>query len=88
MPRSVATPTAIGLPVSVVGAFAYVVQHSPAPDPRLTGYVFWPAFVGIALRSILAAPLGARLAMRVPIAVLRRGFASLLFASALAIVLE
>ena len=88
MPKAVATSTAIGLPVSVIGALVYAFMQSPAPSLPLVGYVFWPAFVGIALGSVVAAPLGARLAIRVPANALRKGFALLLIVLAVRIVLE
>ena len=40
-----------------------------------TGYVFWPAVLGIAMASVLTAPLGARLAHALPVARLRSAFA-------------
>ena len=47
------------------------------------GYVYWPAALGLAAASSLTAPLGARLAHRLPVATLKRSFAVLLFALAL-----
>lgn len=43
-----------------------------------TGYVYWPAFFGIALGSMVSAPLGARLAHALPTSLLKRLFAVLL----------
>jgi len=42
------------------------------------GYVNLPAFLGLALFSVLTAPFGARLAHRLPPLVLKRAFALLL----------
>ena len=43
-----------------------------------SGYIYWPAFAGIALTSVLFAPVGARLTHRVPLRLLNRAFALLL----------
>jgi uncharacterized membrane protein YfcA len=43
-----------------------------------TGYVYWPALAGIALTSILFAPVGAALAHRLPAQKLKKAFALLL----------
>jgi uncharacterized membrane protein YfcA len=40
-----------------------------------TGYVYWPAVLGIALISPLFATLGAALSHRLPVAILQRIFA-------------
>ena len=48
-----------------------------------SGYLYWPAIAGIALVSVLTAPLGARLAHTLPVRRLRQLFALLLVAVAL-----
>jgi uncharacterized membrane protein YfcA len=40
-----------------------------------SGYLYWPAFTGIVLASVLFAPLGARFAHALPAAMLKRFFA-------------
>ena len=40
-----------------------------------SGYIYWPAFAGIALASVLSAPLGAKLAHTLPAEKLKRYFA-------------
>jgi uncharacterized membrane protein YfcA len=47
------------------------------------GYVYLPAFIGIVLASYLTAPIGARLAHRLPQAKLKRIFALFLLALSL-----
>ena len=88
MVRAVATSTAIGLPVSVFGAAVYSVQTSPVQTDTMLGYVFLPAFFGLSLGSIIAAPYGARLATRIPTAMLRRAFAILLLVLAVKLMIE
>jgi uncharacterized membrane protein YfcA len=48
--------------------------------PLAIGFVHLPALLGVAATSVLAAPLGARLAHALPVAQLRRLFALLLAA--------
>lgn len=83
--NAVATSAACGLPIAVAGALGYVAAGWDAPElPALTtGYLYWPALGGIAVTSLLFAPLGARLAHRLPTHVLKRGFA--LFLAALGV---
>jgi len=80
MPRAVATASACGLPIAVVGAAGFLITGWEATRTLdwASGYIYWPAFAGVVAASTAAAPLGARLAHRLPVAVLRRAFAVLL----------
>lgn len=80
--RAVATSAACGLLLGVVGAAGFLATGWSAPDlpPGATGYIYWPALGGVVLASIAFAPLGARLAHRLPVATLKRAFALLLLA--------
>jgi uncharacterized membrane protein YfcA len=78
MVRAVATSTAIGLPVSVLGTVVYAFQTPPVHTGTMLGYLFLPAFFGLSLGSIIAAPYGASLASRIPTKMLRSAFAILL----------
>lgn len=75
--RAIATSAAVGLPIAVSTTFGYVVAGWK--DPRLPAwsfsYVSLPAFLGVVVASVAAAPLGARLAHRLPEKTLRRIFA-------------
>jgi len=77
MRQAVATSAACGLPIALSGAVAFVVTgwHDPALPPASSGYLHWPALFGIAITSVLFAPLGARLAHTLPVRTLRRFFA-------------
>jgi len=76
---AVGTAAACTLPVALSGAFGYAVAGQGASLPGwTTGYLYWPAIGMIALVSMLTAPLGARLAHRLPVRQLRRLFALLL----------
>ncbi len=81
MKKAVATSAACGLPIALFGAATYAVQgYSLDTLPAAsTGYIYWPAFVGIALASMPCARLGARLASRLPESTLKKSFALLLF---------
>lgn len=80
MRRAVGTSAACGLPIAVAGAAGFMLTGQGHPDlPDLaTGYIYWPAVGGLAAASVLVAPLGARLAHRLPGALLQRLFAALL----------
>ena len=75
--RAVATSSATGLPIAVAGAagFALTGWGEPRLPAWSSGYIYWPALVGIAAASVVFAPLGARLAHTLPVHVLRRFFA-------------
>ncbi len=51
------------------------VAHLPIGS---VGYVYWPAWLAIALGALITVPLGTRLAYRAPVVLLRRLFASFL----------
>ena len=78
--RAVGTSSACGVAIALASAAGYAA-HGPAagalPDGSW-GYVFVPAAVGIALASVLTAPLGTRLAHRLSGQALRRVFAGFL----------
>ncbi|MGF1613352.1 MAG: sulfite exporter TauE/SafE family protein [Gammaproteobacteria bacterium] len=74
--QAIATGAAAGMPIATIATVGYIVAgqytlHLPAWS---IGYVYGPAWVGIATMSVLFAPLGAKLAHRLPTVWLRRGF--------------
>lgn len=80
MQRAVATSAAAGLPIAVAGAISFAVQGWG--EPRLpawtSGYIYWPAFLGIVLASAPFARIGANLAHRLSPQMLKNCFAGLL----------
>ncbi|MCG8426089.1 MAG: sulfite exporter TauE/SafE family protein, partial [Chromatiales bacterium] len=80
MRNAVATSAACGLPIAMAGAIGFVVAgwRELSLPVGSSGYLYWPALVGIAVASFLTAPVGARLAHSLPVAVLKRAFALLL----------
>ncbi len=87
MTRAVATSTAIGLPVTVLGALLYtgLGVRDGVHLPGQFGYLHLPALLEIGAASALTAPFGARLAARLPGPVLKKAFAVLLVPLALKI---
>lgn len=82
MTTAVATSAACGLPIAVAGALGFVAMgwsEVALPDYS-SGYVYWPAFAGISIVSVLFAPLGAKLAHAWPTNKLKKGFALVLIA--------
>lgn len=80
--RAVGTSSACGVFIGIGSALGYALQ-APAgalPLPGAIGYVYLPATIGVALASVLAAPLGTRLAHRLSGPALKRVFAIFLFA--------
>ena len=76
MHEAIGTAAAIGVPLAIAGTVGFVVTgmlDSGLPAQSL-GYVYVPAFVGISITSFLVAPLGAKLAHRLPVGVLRKIF--------------
>lgn len=74
--RAVGTSSACGVAIGLASAVGYAM-HAPegALPAHAVGYVYLPAAIGVALASVFAAPLGMRLAHRLPGVVLKRVFA-------------
>jgi len=78
--QAIGTSAAIGFPIALSGAAGYILNglgNDLLPGLAL-GYVYLPALLGIILASVLTAPLGVRLAHRLPVEKLRMVFALLL----------
>ena len=83
--RAIGTAAANGLPIALAGTAGYVLHGLRVPGlptPNL-GYVYLPALALVVTTSMLAAPLGARVAHRLPVKQLRVVFALLLYVFAL-----
>lgn len=85
MRQAVATSAACGLPIAVAGAIGFIATGwgERALPAGSSGYLYWPAFLGIVVASVLFAPLGARMAHRLPARQLKRFFALFLLFLAL-----
>jgi len=75
--RAVGSSAAIGFPIALAGASGYLLNGlavTNLPGGSL-GFIYLPALAGIALASVLTAPLGARLAHSLPVTRLKKVFA-------------
>ncbi|HWV14189.1 MAG TPA: sulfite exporter TauE/SafE family protein [Cellvibrio sp.] len=79
LPTAIGTSAAIGLPIALAGAGGYLINGWGVADlPANTlGYIYWPAVIAMASASFFSAPLGARLAHSLPVALLKKLFALL-----------
>ena len=79
--QAIGTSAAIGLPIAVAGAVGYIANGlavTGLPQYSL-GFIYLPALGAIVAASILTAPLGAKLAHRLPVKNLKKLFALLLY---------
>jgi uncharacterized membrane protein YfcA len=88
--RAIGTCAALGFVVALSGTVGYAVSGwgVDGMPPWSVGFVYLPAAVGISVTSILAAPLGVRLAHRLRGPALRRIFAAFLIAVAIKVALS
>jgi len=74
--RAVGTSSACGVVIGLASAAGYALNAPAGALPEhAIGYVYLPAAVGVALTSVLAAPLGSRLAHALSGPTLKRVFA-------------
>ena len=83
--RAIGTAAANGLPIAIAGTAAYVINGLRAEGlPAMSvGYVYLPALALVVTTSMLLAPVGARLAHRLPVKRLRQIFAFMLYGFAI-----
>jgi uncharacterized membrane protein YfcA len=81
MIQAVGTAATIGFPIALGGTIGYLFTgwHAAGLPQWSLGYVYFPAFAGVTAASVLTAPLGARIAHRLPAKLLKRIFAGVLF---------
>lgn len=79
--HAIGTAAAAGFPIAVAGAAGYLLSGVAlgAAPPDSVGFVHVPALVGVSVASVIAAPIGARLAHHLPTGLLRKLFALFLF---------
>ena len=81
MLQAIGTSAIVGFSIALVGSVGFIAAgwgQSGLP-PHSIGYVYLPAVLGIALASVLTAPLGAAAAHRLPTRRLKQIFALLLY---------
>ena len=77
MSKAVATSAACGLPIAIAGTLGFIIIGVDQVDlpPYSSGYVYWPAVLGIISSSVLFAPIGAKFAHKISAPLLSRLFA-------------
>ena len=86
--HAVGTSSACGVAIAIGSALGYALNAAPGGLPEgAVGYVHLPAAIGVAVASVLAAPLGTRLAHALSGPALKRVFAAFLVLVGLSLVL-
>lgn len=86
--RAVGTSSACGVAIGLASAVGYAFNAPAGALPEHAwGYVYWPAALGVAAASVLAAPVGTRLAHGIGGTRLKQVFALFLIAVAVALAL-
>ena len=82
--QAVGTSASLGFPIAAASTAGYVVAgwNLPAALPGAFGYLYLPALLIVSLASVTLAPAGARMAQRINVKLLKRGFSVLLLALA------
>jgi uncharacterized membrane protein YfcA len=82
--EAIGTAAAVGWPIAAAGAVGYAISTYGASGlpPYSIGYIYLPALAGVAIASVLVAPVGAAIAHRTPGKTLKKVFALVLFALA------
>jgi len=81
--EAVGTSAALGFPIALAGTLGYLWAGRDLPPlPWTAGYLYLPALLFVSVASILLAPLGARVAHRLDVRLLRRLFSVVLYALA------
>lgn len=77
MRNAVAISSACGVPIATFGALSYIALGWNVGElPEMSfGYIYMPAFIGIVSASFFCAPIGAKLAHKIPAVKLKRIFA-------------
>lgn len=88
--QAIGTSAALGFPIALGGTVGYIatgLMLHTLPVGTL-GFVYLPALLMLAAGSMLTTPLGAKATHRLPLELLRRGFALLLFVLATKMLLK
>jgi uncharacterized membrane protein YfcA len=77
--KAIGTSAAVGFPLSIAGTLGYIINGwNSNADELFVGFIYLPAVVLISVVSFVCAPLGASMAHRLPVALLKKIFALLL----------
>lgn len=88
--HAIGTSAALGFPIAIGGTLGYIATGLAVDNlpPHSLGFVYLPALVLLAIGSLFTTPLGARATHRLPLKILRRGFAVLLLVLATKMLLK
>lgn len=77
MRKAVSMSSILGLPTALTAAVVAIFTglNEPGMPAWSSGYIYWPAFIGLMPTAVVCAPLGARLAYHLHTTVLSRFFA-------------
>jgi len=78
--NAIGTSAAIGFPIALSGALGYLFNgfNHPELPPYSLGFIYLPAFLLINCASIFTAPIGAKVAHKLPVVILKKLFAGLI----------
>jgi uncharacterized protein len=72
--QAIATSAAVGLPIAITGAIGYALHLNESIQGISIGYLVWPAVLFLGCGSVVTAPLGAKLAHKLPTDKLKKYF--------------
>jgi uncharacterized membrane protein YfcA len=77
--KIVGTTAAICIVIAIAGTAGLLIAsyHATNLPKYSTGYIYWPAFLGVVITSPFITPLGAALAHKMPATLLKKLFAGL-----------
>lgn len=80
MRKASGTSIACTFPIAVVGTITFIILGLRVNQiPYSTGYIYWPAFLGVSVMTVIFAQVGAWLNGKINVALLKRLFAAFLF---------
>ncbi len=90
MRKVIGTTTAVALLLTLTGTAGLLVlgYYHPTPLAWSTGFVYWPAVLGIAIPSPILAPLGVKVGHLLPTHILRKSFACILLIVAIKMIIQ
>jgi len=76
LPEAAGTSVVCGLVIGVTATLGFMMAGwwGGVSLPTAAGYIYWPAFLGVSVASMLSAPLGVKLGRVLPRSLLRRLF--------------
>lgn len=79
MHQVIAASAVISIVIAISGTIGliFVSYHQINLPKWSTGFIYWPAFLGIVLPSLLVVRIGAKLAYKLPVSVLKKIFSIL-----------